>query len=236
MKRNFKILPAIIAAALSLTAVCVPVSAADITAFSKTEAEEYSGQDGISIGDENSGGCVGWINNGDYTFYKNVDFGTGANTFSVNASSISEKGTACGRIELRLDSKDGTLIGSCKITGTGSWSEWQNFSCNIKGASGVHDLYLVYKDSESNSGYLFNVNYFSFSSNTKGTGYWEITLKKGKSAQFGIDTDAKVKYTSSDKSVASVNSSGEVTAKKEGTAVITASYGGKTQKIKIKVV
>ena len=63
--------------------------------------------------------------------------------------------------------------------------------------------------------------------------YVTFTLKKGKSLQIGINTSSKVKYTSSNKSVATVKSSGKIKAKSKGTAIITMKYGDKTQKVKI---
>lgn len=60
-------------------------------------------------------------------------------------------------------------------------------------------------------------------------------------AQISVETDASMKYTavytSSDESVASVNSSGKVTAKKAGTATITVTLtsGDKTQKLTKKI-
>ena len=48
-------------------------------------------------------------------------------------------------------------------------------------------------------------------------------------------TNKKVKWSTSDKSIAKVNSKGKVTAKKNGTAVITAKVGKKELKCKVKV-
>lgn len=51
----------------------------------------------------------------------------------------------------------------------------------------------------------------------------------------GARTDVKITYKSSNTKVATVNSSGQVNAKKAGTAYITAMAGGKSAKIKITV-
>ena len=62
------------------------------------------------------------------------------------------------------------------------------------------------------------------------------TLEVGKKYTLKITgTSKKVKWTSSNKKVATVNSKGKVTAKKKGTATITAKVGGKKYKCKIKV-
>lgn len=63
-----------------------------------------------------------------------------------------------------------------------------------------------------------------------------VTLVRGKSCSLKLKgTKKKVKWSSSKASVASVNAKGKVTAKKKGTAVITAKAGGKSYKCKVKV-
>ena len=124
-------------------------------AYKDIEGESWD--DGYGIQNTaQGGGCVGYIENGDWTAYREVNFGSGAYKFFVNASSLKEG----GYIDLYLDSLNGELIGSCKIENTGDWEAWRDFSCDIKNISGVHDLYLYFR---GNSGYLFNINYFYFS-------------------------------------------------------------------------
>lgn len=67
-----------------------------------------------------------------------------------------------------------------------------------------------------------------------------ITLKKGKSTKLSpsitpITSQQKVKFQTSNKKVATVNSKGTVKAKKKGTAIITVTSGKKKVKIKVKV-
>lgn len=64
----------------------------------------------------------------------------------------------------------------------------------------------------------------------------KVTLIKGKSTTLKIKgTKQKVKWTSSKKSVATVSSKGKVTAKKKGTAVITAKVGNQKYTCKVTV-
>lgn len=64
----------------------------------------------------------------------------------------------------------------------------------------------------------------------------KYTLVKGSTYKLKISgTKKKVKWSSSNKSVATVNSKGKVTAKKKGTATITAKVGNKKYKCKITV-
>jgi hypothetical protein len=67
--------------------------------------------------------------------------------------------TAGGTIEIRLGSTTGPLIGSRVISGTGGWNNFQDFSCPVSGVSGVQDLFLLFK---GGSGYLVDVDFFSF--------------------------------------------------------------------------
>jgi len=65
-------------------------------------------------------------------------------------------------LELRLDSPDGTLIGSLSISVTGGWNTFKTFSIDgLSGADGVRDLYLVFVNPGS-SGYLYDIRTFAF--------------------------------------------------------------------------
>jgi len=130
------------------------------SAFSQIEAESFTTQSGIQTETCNEGGQdVGYIENGDYIVFNNINFGTGATGFQARVSS----GTSGGNIAIRLDSSTGTLIGTCAVTGTGDWQTWATVNCNISGATGTHNLYLMFTGS---SGYLFNLNWIKFVSTT----------------------------------------------------------------------
>ena len=62
------------------------------------------------------------------------------------------------RLELRLDRPNGALIGTMTVTGTGSWSTYQQQSINRSAATGVHDLYMVARDGWG----VANVDWFIF--------------------------------------------------------------------------
>ncbi len=127
-----------------------------ISAFTQIEAESFGSQSGIQTETCSEGGQeVGYIENGDYLVFNNVDFANGAASFQARVSSA----TSGGNIEIRLDSVDGPLVGKCTVMGTGDWKTWTDVSCNVSGASGKHDLYLKFT---GDSGYLFNLNWFKF--------------------------------------------------------------------------
>lgn len=128
------------------------------SAFTQIEAESFDNQQGVQTETCTEGGeNVGYIENGDYVSYSNIDFGTGAAGFQARVASA----TNGGNIEIRLDSINGTLIGTCPVAGTGGWQSWTDVKCNVSGASGKHDVYLKFT---GGSGYLFNLNWFKFTS------------------------------------------------------------------------
>lgn len=64
----------------------------------------------------------------------------------------------------------------------------------------------------------------------------KATISKGETLQLKVTgTSSKVKWSSSNKKIATVSSNGKVTAKKKGTATITAKVGKKKLKCSIKV-
>ncbi|MGJ8639765.1 MAG: carbohydrate-binding protein [Opitutaceae bacterium] len=127
-------------------------------AFATIEGEVYNDQNGVSTQSSSEGGLnVQAIQNGDWAAYYNVDFGSGVNAFEARVASA----TAGGNIEIRLDSPTGTLVGSCAVGNTTGWQAWETVSSSISNVSGVHHLYLVFT---GGSGYLFNLNWFSFAS------------------------------------------------------------------------
>ena len=127
-----------------------------ISAFTQIEAESFSDQSGIQTESCNEGGeNMGYIENGDYAVYDNMDFGSDATGFQARVSSAASG----GNIEIRLDSITGTLIGTCPVAATGGWQTYTDAKCSISGVSGKHDLYLKFT---GGSGYLFNLNWFKF--------------------------------------------------------------------------
>ncbi len=127
-----------------------------INAFETIEAESFSTQSGVKTEECTEGGeNVGYIENGDYIMFRNVDFEDGAKSFYARIA-----GTTDGaNIEIYLDSLSNTPVGTCKAIGTGNWQEWIDVSCNIATTSGVHTVYLKFTGGDS---YLININHFVF--------------------------------------------------------------------------
>jgi len=112
------------------------------SAYTKIEAEEYNDISGLEIQeiDTATGNGLGYINDGDYVAYKNIDFGSGATSFKA---SVADEYDA-NNIQLRLNSPSGTLIGTLSVAATGDWNAYQEQTCSVSGVSGINDLYLVF--------------------------------------------------------------------------------------------
>lgn len=66
---------------------------------------------------------------------------------------------AGGTIQIRLGSPTGTLLGSCPVASTGNWQTWTNVYCNLTGATGTQNVYLVFT---GGGGALFNLQWLGF--------------------------------------------------------------------------
>lgn len=124
--------------------------------YQRVEAETIAWSEGLKTerGD-NVGMYVTSVHNNDYIQVRAVDFKEGAKSFEINAASV-----VGGKVEIRIDSVDGTLLGVCEIDDTGSNNTWKNFSTKVKKVKGIHDLYFVFKGGKEE---LFNLNHWKFS-------------------------------------------------------------------------
>lgn len=94
----------------------------------------------------------------------------------------------------------------------------------------------MYEGDAGNSNVTIRADYPKASTSAK-INYLTINLKKGDTLSLGasVSGSGTVKWSSSKPTVAAVSSSGKVTAKKSGSAIITAKCGSSSQKIKIVV-
>lgn len=128
-----------------------------INPYRRTEAETIAWSEGVKTEkSESTGMYVSHVHDGDFIRVRNIDFGKkGAESFEIVAASAS-KG---GQIEIRLDDRDGTLIGTCAIGNTGGWDAWKTFTTAVEKVTGIHDIYFIYKGER---GELFNLDYWKF--------------------------------------------------------------------------
>ncbi|MEQ9302317.1 MAG: carbohydrate-binding protein, partial [Marinoscillum sp.] len=138
-------------------------SCSDFDAYATIEAESYCDQSGTqteTTSDTGGGQNVGWINDGDWLRFDDVDFDNGAESVDVRVASSSSGGT----VEFRLGSTSGTLLGTAVVPVTGGWQTWTTVSADISGASGTQDLYVVFAQGG------ININWFEFIAGTNPVG------------------------------------------------------------------
>lgn len=130
--------------------------------YRQVEAETMAWGYGLKTIPRNLWGPQPWnqlvtnIDDGEYMMVKGVDFGKGAGSFEVWASSH----LYGGDMEIRTDSPDGPLAATVKIGPTKD--ELVKFTTPVRGLSGVHDLYFVFKGSGRQSRNLFNLDRWTF--------------------------------------------------------------------------
>ncbi|MGH3878968.1 MAG: glycoside hydrolase family 16 protein [Actinophytocola sp.] len=132
-------------------------------AYSRLEAENFQQQNGLQVegtADAGGGSHVGWVANGDWARYDDIDFGSSpARQFSARVASGAAGGVS-GLVEVRLDSRSNAPIGSFAVGNTGGWQSWRTVPANISGVTGVHDVFLTYTSGQPAD--FVNVNWFTF--------------------------------------------------------------------------
>lgn len=133
--------------------------ATTVAATSTIQASSYTVESGLqteTTSDTNGGYDLGYVTNGAYAAYENVDFGNGVSTVSVRTASAGNGGT----LEFHLDSPTGATVATVNLPVTGGWQTWQTVSASASGATGVHTLYAVFSGTGANG--VANLNWFQF--------------------------------------------------------------------------
>src|SRR5262249_52372338 len=123
------------------------------------QIQAWSKNDGLGLktevtADTAGGYDLGYSDDGDWAVYKNIDFGSRIKSVLVRVASAGSGGS----LEFHLGSATGPMVGSVGIPVTGGWQSWTNVAAPVSGATGINDLYIVFKGT-SNIG---NVNWFQF--------------------------------------------------------------------------
>ncbi|WP_433611151.1 DUF1996 domain-containing protein [Dactylosporangium sp. CA-139114] len=126
------------------------------------QAEAWSAQSGArteNTGDVGGGKNVGWLADGDWMRYDNVDLGgPGSLTASVRVAAASRTG---GTIELRAATRDGELLASYPVGYTGGWQTWTTKTAvSTTGRTGRQTVFLLLKSPQA--GDFVNVNWLRF--------------------------------------------------------------------------
>jgi arabinoxylan arabinofuranohydrolase len=124
--------------------------------YVRTEAETIAVSAGVRTEkDSITGVYVTKNNNDDYIKVGGVDFGKGAVSFEASVASAAQG----GKIEIRVDSISGNMLGTCDVSNTSGWQNWSIISCTVNNVKGIHDIYFMFIGGE---GDLFNFDWWRF--------------------------------------------------------------------------
>jgi beta-glucanase (GH16 family) len=128
------------------------------------QAESYNGQSGTTTeacSDAGGGQDVGYISNGDWLQYNNVNFGSaGLHTITARAANGAAAGVS-GTVEVHLDSLSSAAVGTFSVGNTGGWQSWQSIPGSIGTVTGAHTVYLKFSTGSGQD--FLNLNWFTFS-------------------------------------------------------------------------
>ncbi|HET9173457.1 MAG TPA: beta-1,3-glucanase family protein [Actinospica sp.] len=134
-----------------------------VSAYSTIQAASSSAKNGTqteTTTDTGGGQDVGWISNGCWLAYDNVDFGaTGAGQLIARVASGAASGIS-GLVAVALDSPTATPVGSFAIASTGGWQSWETVPANISTVTGTHTVYLVFSSGQPAD--FVNIHWFTF--------------------------------------------------------------------------
>ena len=126
-------------------------------AAEKIEAEWFFKREGTLEKKECPAGGfeVVHVRDGDHLSFPNVkNLPPGANVTFLASS------PGRGMIEVHEGTPDGRLLGSCEVGGTGSFTQYDRFSCRLTNAADAADLCFVFRGEGSD---LMHLDAFSFS-------------------------------------------------------------------------
>jgi hypothetical protein len=136
-----------------------------IEATSRIAASTFNSENNVQTEpttDVGGGRDVGWISNGSWIGFNNVDFGTGGLTqFIARVASGAAEGIG-GLVQAAIDSPTAAPVATFSIASTGGWQSWETVPANMTTAvTGIHTLYLTFASGQPQN--FVNVNWFTFS-------------------------------------------------------------------------
>lgn len=129
----------------------------NLNPFKRVEAETIAWEEGVETAKADNGAIVVTdISDEDYIKIRSVDFGKGAKTFSAVVAAVNKP----AEIEIRIDSKDGRLLGVCKVENINGDKNWKTVTTKIEKVKGVHDIFFIFK---GKGDHLFDFDWWKFS-------------------------------------------------------------------------
>lgn len=120
----------------------------------RLEAEEFSSMSGINV----DGTIVGSCDNNDWLCFKDVALTKEMTLFTARLAVPNQY--AGQKVEIRLGSKTGTLLGTLTPKSTGGFANFENQSIKVTPPTGTYDVYIVFKGSQG----VGNFDWFLFES------------------------------------------------------------------------
>ncbi|WP_020529360.1 ThuA domain-containing protein [Flexithrix dorotheae] len=99
---------------------------------------------------------IGFINHNSYLKFTPMNF-KGIDFLTVRYGSETN---SCN-LEVRIDSVDGPVIASGKLSPTGGWQDYDYFNLPVQKTVGTHEVFFIFKNNTNPVG-LGNVNWFEF--------------------------------------------------------------------------
>ncbi|WP_326555281.1 carbohydrate-binding protein [Micromonospora sp. NBC_01813] len=132
-----------------------------VNAYATIQAEAFNAQNGVSTEACSEGGQnIGWLANGDWVRYDNVDFGSSPPRDFVARVASGAGASVSGLIQVRIGSPTAAPIGSFAIGDTGGWQTWRTVPGNVSAVTGRQTVYLTFSSGQPND--FVNVNWFHF--------------------------------------------------------------------------
>ncbi len=231
------------------------VQIANLDPYVENEAETIAWSSGLKTEVCVNGGMnIRSVDDGDYIMVSQVDFGSeGAGSFSAEILAAGNAGfTGNSSIELRLDSMDGTLIGTVPVSYTKG--QWKTETAGIQNATGIHDLYFVFRGEDSGDLLKFDSWKFEKKTSEKNlvavnayTDKYKIdTIDGHKTAELTVtavysdgtreDVTADAQVICADSGIVEVGSGNKtITALSRGEEMLTVTYNGKTDTVPVLV-
>jgi beta-glucanase (GH16 family) len=130
-------------------------------AYARIEAESFSASAGVQTETCSEGGQnVGYVANGDWLQFNNVDFGTGGVKDFVGRVASGAGSGISGLVEVRIDSRSNAPIGTFALASTGGWQTWQSIPANVSNVTGTHTVFLTFTSGQPAD--FVNVNWIQF--------------------------------------------------------------------------
>ena len=136
----------------------VPGTPPPVAATAQTQGSSFSSESNLeteSTSDTTGEYDLGFLAQGSYAVYSNVDFGASVSQVSVRTASAGNGGTAT----FYLDNMTSTPIATVTLPVTNGWQTWTTATAPVTGATGKHTLYVVFNGATSS---ISNVNWFQF--------------------------------------------------------------------------